>query len=165
MVVDIVSPHDMTWTSQHSPWRLWISTYENTKTIQDSDHKVSLWTYLPDVLGEKLNAIGLFCFCLCQNGGQSQLSYHPCFSANTVNNRTPCPPMIISLHRATHSCGKHAVSVTTASCVEELHPEPDGSQQAPLSQFLSLSVLLFLSTVWHILSKNTYSLFNSAISW
>lgn len=33
-----------------------------------------------------------FCFCLCQNGGESELSYHPCFSANTVNNRTHIHP-------------------------------------------------------------------------
>lgn len=98
----------------------------------------------------KLNAIGLFS--AFQNGGQSQLSYHPCFSANTVNNRTLGPPMIISLHRATHSCGKHAVSVTTASCVKELHPEPDGSQQAPLSQ--SFCPSFSLNSVTHLIKEH-----------
>lgn len=47
-----------------------------------------------------------------------------------------------SFHRATRSCGKHALSVTTASCVNELHPETDGSQQAHLSQSFSLSFSL-----------------------
>lgn len=38
-----------------------------------------------------------FCFCLCQNGGESKLSYHPCFSANTINNWALFPPQIVSI--------------------------------------------------------------------
>ncbi len=152
MVVDIVSPHDMTWTSQHSPWRLWISTNENKDNSGFWSQSKSVNTFIWRPQG-KLNAIGLFCFCLCQNGGQSQLSYHPCFQL--IQLTTGLSALQWSYPSTEpHIPVKNMPYLSLQLPVLKNYTQNRMGHNRPLS--LSLSVLLFLSTVRHIGSHTRF---------
>lgn len=75
-----------------------------------------------------------------------KLSYHLLSSYHSSTTGPSVPHRLYpSFHRDTRSCGKHAVSFTTASCAEELHPKADGSQQACVYQFCTLSSVIFFT--------------------
>lgn len=142
------------WMHELDAWDVILTLWKNV-SIQDYDHKVSLWTQVCAQI--YLTSSGKTKFYWFVFG----LHFASAF-VRMVLNQSSAIILVFQLiqlttglsalqwsypsfHRATRSCGKHAVSVTTASCVKELHPETDGSQQAPLSQSFCPSFSLILA--------------------
>jgi len=94
-----------------------------------------------------------FCFCLYQNGCESQICYHPCFSANTINNKTPFPPQIVSIFPEPHVPVENMPYLSLQLPVLTNYTHKRMGHNRPISLNLSASLFLSQECLIHLIKE------------